>query len=805
MSETNNNIPMRITQLQEATAYEDGMYYAVAKAGSGTKKISCGIDKTKATSIIGNVKFDDSHSYSGTGNWSTIALSNAVKLAIKLYNNTSESTFEVSALINNNWTILEYINDSDWYILDIPSNVTNKLVITYRGSESVSISCIIVEVTEKNIEVDTAKLQNDEKEIRADIESLNNQQFIESVTYPNRGFINTSGQVVSNSDFFYSDFIDVKNLNPNVYIFMHYSVATFTFYDENKTYLNEYIKRETSGNGMEERIITIPNDAKYVIVCTDPSYNNKVYNNRTKEIINEMRSNLEVTTEAYGNNGETSAPFVNVSYTYTVCPCKKAEKAGKIKTLYIKSYISGNVEIYVGAVDQLYLFVPRKSFNVYVEEGEQTIDISDMNIYIDEGEQLLMKYIARPAYTTVTGEPEGDNSFYYSSSGGMQLEVFGAAKAIIFGFGYTVDSSSIIEMNKKIAINSDNIETLTDNVSVLQANYNIVSDRQGNKYRLIVQNGALALLAMNFNHVLCVGNSYTTHPTTTDTPTDYRNNLWWGHWSMAATSKKTAWTTLLQNALRQKINTAETTPIFGRRYETSPNVYNLDNANTFTYWDGSAWQSLANNLSNFSDVDAIIFFLGANYSGNDWYTLYSAMLEKFLTWFPNAVLFCCSCSANSSAKDEAIQQAANEQLATYISMVGINGQNKLGAYVLGDDNNLHQIDNSAVANHFGDYGEYLINNRICEAMGYNNNTNLYNISITSTTGVTLSTKSTKMIENAIVSIFAEVESGTTLDSITVVDADSNSIIVTDHGVTSYGRIFTFEMPASNVTITANTQ
>lgn len=39
MSESNNNIPMRITQLEEATAYEDGMVFAVSKAGSGTKKI----------------------------------------------------------------------------------------------------------------------------------------------------------------------------------------------------------------------------------------------------------------------------------------------------------------------------------------------------------------------------------------------------------------------------------------------------------------------------------------------------------------------------------------------------------------------------------------------------------------------------------------------------------------------------------------------------------------------------------------------------------------------------------------------
>lgn len=39
MSESNNNTPMRITQLEEAESYDDGMYYPVAKAGSGTKKI----------------------------------------------------------------------------------------------------------------------------------------------------------------------------------------------------------------------------------------------------------------------------------------------------------------------------------------------------------------------------------------------------------------------------------------------------------------------------------------------------------------------------------------------------------------------------------------------------------------------------------------------------------------------------------------------------------------------------------------------------------------------------------------------
>jgi hypothetical protein len=38
MSESNNNIPMRITQLEEAETFDYDSYLAEAKAGSGTKK-----------------------------------------------------------------------------------------------------------------------------------------------------------------------------------------------------------------------------------------------------------------------------------------------------------------------------------------------------------------------------------------------------------------------------------------------------------------------------------------------------------------------------------------------------------------------------------------------------------------------------------------------------------------------------------------------------------------------------------------------------------------------------------------------
>lgn len=47
MSESNNNIPMKISQLPEATSYTDGMYYAVASASGGTQKIDANIPNLK--------------------------------------------------------------------------------------------------------------------------------------------------------------------------------------------------------------------------------------------------------------------------------------------------------------------------------------------------------------------------------------------------------------------------------------------------------------------------------------------------------------------------------------------------------------------------------------------------------------------------------------------------------------------------------------------------------------------------------------------------------------------------------------
>ena len=59
MSESNNNIPMRITQLEEATSYPEDSYIPMAKAGYGTKKINTKVLTPKEKFVTDGIQLND--------------------------------------------------------------------------------------------------------------------------------------------------------------------------------------------------------------------------------------------------------------------------------------------------------------------------------------------------------------------------------------------------------------------------------------------------------------------------------------------------------------------------------------------------------------------------------------------------------------------------------------------------------------------------------------------------------------------------------------------------------------------------
>lgn len=513
------------------------------------------------------------------------------------------------------------------------------------------------------------------------------------------------------------------------------------------------------------------------------------------------KSNLPPSVEFYNIGYSGSSPTVFPSNNILVSPIKKAKKSSLLTSVCMKVAVAGDATLVVGEVDQYLLFVARESYklgSLSASDSYQTIDLTERDIYVGKGESIgLLFENGGKLYcnSSFQGSPTDEEAFYYTKDGSSnkyQLQIYGAEKLFKVSIEFNLKESDEIAAAAEIAkLKNDNRE-LQRIASELQASQNVISDRSGNNYKLIVANGDVTAIPMTFSHVICVGNSYTTHPTVNDVDSDYNNNFWWGHWSMAASAKSVAWTTLLQNNLRSKKTNAKVTPIFGRRYETG--LRTLNEPEAFTYWDeNNISRSLKENLSSFSDVDCVVFFLGDNYSEDYWYDKYKPMVDLFVEWFPSANIVCCS-NFGRPTNNQAIEKVAKEVFATYINVYGLSSttgaRSKLGNYVYGDDEILHQINYGAVGSHIGDYGGWLLMDRISKGIGYENINTLYSISLSGNGTVS----STNYIKGSVVSIFTE------SNNVSVTNKEGDIIEILDHGNTEYGRVITFIMPNSNVSI-----
>lgn len=513
----------------------------------------------------------------------------------------------------------------------------------------------------------------------------------------------------------------------------------------------------------------------------------------TREVQRGVDEIAEVSAEQIGEGIGTSV-FNN---NWVFCSAKKATINGYLSDVCFDAPASCILTLYVGELDQSYLFVPRLSHTFTCDAGVNIFDVASQKIPVYKGQ-----YIAIIPSTggvkinySADGSPLADNSFFYTKEGQanlFQLQVFGAQKIFKVNFYAKIVSDSFVQQTLESLKLQSQISSMGDTIGNISSSINIVSDAIGNKYRLKVVDGAVIPVLLDYKNVLCVGNSYTVHPTTEDTGAAFATAYWWGHWAMAASSPDVAWPKLLQDSLRLKQNDAVVTPIFGRPYETE--AMGLTDNDAFVYWDNGTRKSLKANIASFSNVDCIVFFLGDNYTGSDWETRYRAMCEQFAVWFPSASFYCVGAVGHASIST-AIQNVASAKGYTFIDVLSIRTTPLLsreGNFVLGDDNALHQINFWAVGEHFGDYGQLKLNEKIATAMGSTPAAVSYVVTLESQL---LSLLQFNYLEDSIVSIFADAS----VNAILVVDANNNAITATSHS-TDYGKIFTFTMPASDVSV-----
>lgn len=193
---------------------------------------------------------------------------------------------------------------------------------------------------------------------------------------------------------------------------------------------------------------------------------------------------------------------------------------------------------------------------------------------------------------------------------------------------------------------------------------------------------------------LAIGNSLTIHPV--------MENVWWGEWGMAATTKENDYVHLVDAHLSET-------------YDVTTTAYN------FTDWETSTDRaSMLPALDPYlsSDLDLITIQLGENITdglttlNDDYTTLVSYIEEKC----PNAQIMILDEFCWPKPEIQAAQkQAADTFGLSYLDLSAIRTdayRAGLGTNVMGDDGNLHAITEGTVAEHPNDKGMRYIANQI---------------------------------------------------------------------------------------------
>lgn len=151
--------------------------------------------KSAFTQEVGQLVFSGTHSYvGGSENWQTFTPTPNTKIALRIPNNNGAS-IEV-ALYVTQWIVVDTISDDAFHAIDIPANVSNKMILTYRGASAVTIDCIAVDVTNANVVGDILNIAGEISNINTDLNTIKVYDYFALTNWAN-GYIRTSGYIGS--------------------------------------------------------------------------------------------------------------------------------------------------------------------------------------------------------------------------------------------------------------------------------------------------------------------------------------------------------------------------------------------------------------------------------------------------------------------------------------------------------------------------------------------------------------------------------------------------------------------------------
>lgn len=379
MSESNNNIPMRITQLPEATSYTDGMYYAVASASGGTEKINSEfptladvkINNTLEKVINNNIIFespyvevtDTSYNYALKKYYSLerdFAVNDIIRIKVDSVENNKSASYLVLDLYHDNTLIRSVANNS-------PLNLTYFVTQSDYNAGLNKIDFIFYPT--KGTKLDApAKIKNvrvidgyDEEDINGtflqnELDTKANESFLIQTKSKNLfdsswmvGSLNGSGQIVDN-DNSCARLTDFIMLPKGVYKVTFNKVSTdikylYLYRYNGDTFIN-YI--QLSGVNVKDGSIiefSLPQDGKIMIACS-------IYGSGKTQTF----FNLIIPTQIQLEKGYFSTDYVNYK-TYALGTDEFRLKDYYFENNYILSKINSINDMLLGMSSNSLKFV----------------------------------------------------------------------------------------------------------------------------------------------------------------------------------------------------------------------------------------------------------------------------------------------------------------------------------------------------------------------------------------------------------------------------------------------------------------
>ena len=536
----------------------------------------------------------------------------------------------------------------------------------------------------------------------------------------------------------------------------------------------------------------------------EPTFNAEDYftKNETKNLVEETfidagiiigEKNTYGRKDSYAYDGHFSS---NENLVVTI-KNSNAQKSGLLQTLTINVYTPGKFKIGIGHMDQRGWYLEVGSFDIETTEiGYITFDLRNRLIYIPKDEQIFIycghygdETIAFNAGVEANGFFFGpaDSALSYFPNGGkctIQYEVQETES--------TYAGKAELEKTNENVANANTVAT-----TALNNNFK-AKDRAGNLYKLLVVNGVLRVLPMQYSNVLVIGNSLCEHPQTEDYGGWYASGR-----GMASSVTGNDYCGILQAALRR----------------TSPSAVVTRNTN-FTSWfrnptdlSNAKFAELFNGtLSN--NYDIVVFRLSEN--NNVHIDLMKdaivALINYIWSQLPNCDAIITSDVMDGNAdKNAQLSAAAVELDVPYVNAICADRVYKYADvnwsyapyYYQGDDMNLYPIQ-KMFASHINDYGMLKVANAILSGIGYSPIELAHNVIVNTSVDYMAQAQG---VENG---IFTVLLYGTAPSSYTVTDANNNTIQATLHDMNNISYYsapdrtpayaITFVMPTSDVTI-----